>query len=240
MDRQISAARAVYNATMTQPPYDEDDMASLMIAQVKVAADDHDGDGLTGRRDEIIFPPNEDRTRIYALSTTKKRSALTPEILSRRWGIGLDTAKKTLQATTQAGVRNVLAPGERKVCQRLDHLKFPNLVHGQYYTDTMFSKVKSTRGHKTAQVFTIGHRYDRFYPLPSKHFAGKALMSFIHDAGIPQLLISDNSEEQTFADFGDTCTKYRINRKFTVPHSPWANLAEASIREIKVGIRKAM
>jgi hypothetical protein len=80
---QISAARAVYNATMPPQPYDKDDMASPMIAQVKVATDDHDGDGLTGRQDEMVFPPNEDRTRIYALSTTKKRSALTPEILSR-------------------------------------------------------------------------------------------------------------------------------------------------------------
>jgi hypothetical protein len=60
----------------------------------------------------------------------------------------------------------------------------------------MFSTLKSMRGHKTAQVFTNGHGYDRFYPLPSKCFAGKALMSFIHDAGIPQLLISDNSGEQ--------------------------------------------
>jgi hypothetical protein len=102
----------------------------------------------------------------------------------------------------------------------------------------MFSKVKSTRGHKTTQVFTNGHGYDRFYPLHSKHFAGKALMSFIHDAGIPQLPISDNSGEQTFTDFGDICTKYHINRKYMVPHSPWANLAEASIREIKVGINE--
>jgi hypothetical protein len=114
-------------------------MALLMIAQVKVATDDHDSNGLTGRQDEIVFPPNKDRTRIYALSMTEKRSALTPEILSQRWGIGLDTAKKTLQATTQASVRNVLAPGKRKVRQCLDHLKFPNL-RGQYYTDTMFFK----------------------------------------------------------------------------------------------------
>jgi hypothetical protein len=76
--------------------------------------------------------------------------------------------------------------------------------------------------------------------MTSKRDAGKALMSFIHDAGIPQMLVSDNSGEQTFSDFGDTCVKYQINRKFTIPHSPWSNLAEASIREIKVGIRKAM
>jgi hypothetical protein len=34
--------------------------------------------------------------------------------------------------------------------------------------------------------------------------------------------------------------KYCINRKYTFPHSPWANLAEASRREIEVGICKAM
>jgi hypothetical protein len=128
-NHQIAAASAVYNATMTPNPYDEDDMASLMIAQVNVAADDYDGDGLSGRIDEVVYPPHEDRRWIYALTTTKKCFALAPEILSRQWGIGLDMAKKTLQATrTQASIRNVLAPGERKVRQRLDHLQFPNLL----------------------------------------------------------------------------------------------------------------
>jgi hypothetical protein len=237
-ERQIAAARAVYTATMTQTPY-EDDMAALMIAHVNVASDDPDGDGLAGRLDEVVYPPSKEQRRIMSLSTIEKRSTLTPAILSQRWGIGLEAARNTLSATTQAGVRNVLAPGERKVRQRLDHLKFPNL-RGRYYTDTMFSKVKSTRGHKAAQIFTNGHGYDRFYPLASKSLAGEALMSFIHDAGIPQILISDNSGEQTFKDFGDTCKKYRIKRKFTIPHSPWANLAEASIRELKVGMRRAM
>jgi hypothetical protein len=104
----------------------------------------------------------------------------------------------------------------------------------------MFSKVKLMRGHKTTQVFTNGHGYDRFYLLPSKCFSGKAFMAFIRDAGILQLLISNNSGEQAFTEFGNTCTKYCINRKYTVPHIPCANLAEASIREIKVGICKAM
>ena len=202
-ERQIASARAVYTATMTPMPY-EDDMAALLIAQVSITSDDPDGDGMAGRQNEVVYPPDEERRRIMSLSVAEKRNALTPEILSRRWGIGLETARKTLSATTQAGVRNVLAPGERKVRQRLDHLKFPNL-RGRYYTDTMFSKVKSTRGHKAAQVFTNGHGYDRFYPLASKSLAGKALMSFIHDAGIPQLLVSDNSGEQTYKDFGDTC-----------------------------------
>ena len=52
---------------------------------------------------------------VFALSTSQQRSVLTPEVLARRWAIGLDTAKRSLQVTTQAGIRNVLAPGERKL-----------------------------------------------------------------------------------------------------------------------------
>jgi hypothetical protein len=50
----------------------------------------------------------------------------------------------------------------------------------------MFFKFNLTRGYNTELVFTTGHGYDRFYPLMSKSLAGKALISFIHDAGIPQ------------------------------------------------------
>ena len=101
---------------------------------------------------------------VFALSTSEQRSVLMPEVLARRWAIGLDTAKRTLQVTTQASIKNVLAPGERKLHQRLDHLKFLNL-RGRFYTDTMFSKVKSIRGHRTAQIFTNGQGYDQFYPM---------------------------------------------------------------------------
>jgi hypothetical protein len=38
----------------------------------------------------------------------------------------------------------------------------------------------------------------------------------------------------------DTCKKYRINVKTTVPHSPWQNLAEARIRELKKSVRRTI
>jgi hypothetical protein len=59
-------------------------------------------------------------------------------------------------------------------------------------------------------------------------------MQFIHDVGVPQTLISDNAKEEILGSARDTCTKYRINVKTTVPHSPWQNLADASIRELKL------
>ena len=62
-------------------------------------------------------------------------------------------------------------------------------------------------------------------------------MQFIHESGIPQTIISDNAGEETAGRWGELCTKYRIQQKQTVPYSPWANLAEASIRVLKGGIR---
>jgi hypothetical protein len=65
-------------------------------------------------------------------------------------------------------------------------------------------------------------------------------MSFIQDAGIPQTIVTDNAPEETRGAWEATCKKYRVKQATTVPYSPWANLAEAAIRELKVGMRRAM
>jgi hypothetical protein len=64
---------------------------------------------------------------------------------------------------------------------------------GTLSTDTMFASEKSLRGYKTAQVFTNGCGYDRFYTIMSK---AEAPFGLIHDDGIPQLLVSDYANEQ--------------------------------------------
>jgi hypothetical protein len=65
-------------------------------------------------------------------------------------------------------------------------------------------------------------------------------MKFIHQVGVPHTLIADNANEEVEGRARDTCTKYRINIKTTVPHSPWQNLAEASIRELKKNVRRTI
>ena len=143
-----------------------------------------------------------------------------------------------MQATTQSGIRNVLAPGERKVRQRLDHLKYPTLK-GRFYSDTSFANVKSLRSFRTAQHFTNGLGYERFYPTLSKGHGPTALMDCIQDVGIPATLVTDGAAEETKGEWAETCKVYHIQRKETVPYSPWQNLAEASVRAIKQGIRRA-
>ena len=104
----------------------------------------------------------------------------------------------------------------------------------------MFSQTKLTRGNRVAQVFTNGLGYDHFYPLKTKSEADMVLMSFIHDVGIPPVLVSDNAPEEIHGRFCETCQRYRIKQEQVIPHSPWQNLAEASIHEIKKGIHKVL
>ena len=234
LERQVSAARSWSRLTAMSLEdslcfSQEKDLEERAIASIRVhygASDDQTTHGDQG-------------PQVAAISISEQRSVITPEALAKRWFIGIDTAKNTLRATTQAGVRNVLAPGERKLRQRTDHLKFPSL-RGRFYTDTMFAKVKAIHGHKAAQVFTNGRGFDYFYPMKLKSEAPDALLSFIQNVGIPQTIVSDNAPEEVRGRWSETVRYHRMEAKQTVPHSPWQNLAEASIREIKVGIRRAM
>ena len=95
-----------------QPPelYDEEHFVERMIVSINVASDDFDGDGLSGHRDCDLFESTDEQREIFALSTDEKRSVITKETLARRWGIGLDTAQRTLRVMTQRGVRTFLHP----------------------------------------------------------------------------------------------------------------------------------
>jgi hypothetical protein len=106
-----------------------------------------------------------------------------------------------------------------------------------YYSDTLIGKVKSIRQFKCAQVTTNGLGYTRFLPIESKSEAQHGLIDFIHNAGIPEWLITDGSKEQSSREFEDTVRKYHIRHTFTEPHSPWQNRAETEIKELKKKIR---
>lgn len=65
-------------------------------------------------------------------------------------------------------------------------------------------------------------------------------MSFIHDNGIPQELVSDNAPAEHRGRWGEICKEYHIKQTQTVPGSPWQNRAEHAVREFKVAIRRAL
>ena len=53
-------------------------------------------------------------SRLTAPVTTERHSSVTPENVARMWNIGLETAKRTLQVTTQQGIRTAIHPVHRR------------------------------------------------------------------------------------------------------------------------------
>jgi hypothetical protein len=114
-----------------------------------------------------------------------------------------------------------------------------HLTTSKFYTNTMFSTTKSIRGNKCAQVFTNGLGYDLFYPLKKESEVGDALNEMIRSVGIPKELISDGARAEMAGRFAEVAKEYRVKQRTTEAYSGWQNRAEASIREIKRGIKRA-
>jgi hypothetical protein len=115
-----------------------EDLYESMVKCIRVASDSSEGKDLEEDRHEDVY----ERREVHFLPSKDKQSVLTPEVLSRKWGIGLDTAARTLNATTHKGMVKSNMPYDRKVRQRFNQLKFPT-IGGTWYTDTAFANVKS-------------------------------------------------------------------------------------------------
>jgi hypothetical protein len=111
--------------------------------------------------DKAVYPNVDGHIAISALSTEEQRAVLSPEVLVKHWGIGLNAAKATLLNMTQDGVRNVFLPSERKVRKKTPWMNFP-LLKRDFYTDQMFSKIPLVHNHTGGSVFANGLGYDRF------------------------------------------------------------------------------
>ena len=64
--------------------------------------------------------------------------------------------------------------------------------------------------------------------------------SFIEEHGIPKELVTDGAKEETLGRWKETADKFRIRAMETIPHSPWQNKAETSIKELKKATRVTM
>ena len=50
----------------------------------------------------------------YATITYDRHHSISPELLSQKWGIGIEKAKETIRGTTQDNIRSVILPLTRR------------------------------------------------------------------------------------------------------------------------------
>jgi hypothetical protein len=133
---------------------------------------------------------------IYAAHTSShSHSEELRNKLSRKFNVGLKTADRTLQATTQLALRQALHPIHRRFRTEVTQLRYPRLggPHGKFHTDIFFATYPSLSCSTMGQMYTNDVHFTKFYPMINKSEAPDMLIKLIQDIGVPSKLHSDNA-----------------------------------------------
>ena len=177
------------------------------------------------------------------ISTVRSASAgpqLTPQVLATNWGIDVRTAARTVQATTQRGIRTVLHPTLSRRFRTNDRQLRYRRLPIDCFTDTLFSNTTSRRNNKCAQIFATPDGWCRAFPMAKKSQAHEGLSLLLQREGAPNTMIMDGAKEQVMGMFRRKCREAGVHVKQTEPYTPWSNAAESAIRELKKGVGRQM
>ena len=175
-----------------------------------------------------------------ASSAPNRKGQVSPEVLAKRWNIGTDTAKKTLQSTTQRAVRDFThTTGGRRLKPYAYQLRYRRL-DVEMYTDVLYGKCKSLRGNTVAMLYCTPFHWMCVEPIPKRADAHYTLDTLFQRVGCPRVLIPDNATELTQGEFRRKALKAQVTIKPVEAYTPNANIAEHGVRELKRAYRRTM
>ena len=208
-----------------------------------------------GWENDILFPEYQcqasddsdiDDIELDALMVCSTQAVSTvgvsPEHLSKVWRIDLNTAKRTIDVTTQLYVRTEGATTSRNYSTNDRMLRYKR-IHQHFFTDTFFATSKarkSSRGNTCMQLFVTDKGYVYVVPMQSRSEVAKAIKLFMKDIGAPDALICDAAREQISQEVRSFCHKVGTTLRVLEEDTPWSNRAELYIGFIKEGTRKDM
>ena len=170
-----------------------------------------------------------------SLISSERHLQTTAETLAELWGIGLNKAKASLNATTQMATRSAILPISRRY--RAEKMYGVKRLNGKFATDTLWSDNKSLNQNVCAQIFSHKNGFSVCYPMrkATVDTIGDSLLDFVHDFGVPEHLKSDGAaaQEGKNTKFMAAVRTYRIKHKFSGRRLPNENPSESAIREIK-------
>ena len=254
-DTAVGQAEESIRATLDQMPHERGRVISSLSfaggsAELQVESlEAHSRSVVAALRSQPVLPVEvepdqlEEALRTIASASTlplTKKGKILPEDLARRWNIGVETAKKTLENTTQRAIRDFSqTAGGRRLKPYSYQLRYPRL-NVEMYTDTLVGKCKSLMGNKYAQVYVTPFHWISVEPMEKKSDAHYTLDNLFKRVGVPRVIIPDNAKELTEGWFKKKALRVGAAIHPIEAHTPNANLAEHGIRELKRTYRRMM
>ena len=180
-----------------------------------------------------------EQVNIHSISSTI-RNCVSPEALSGKRDIGTTTANCTTKVTTQQCVRTVKHPSlQRRFRTNNRQLRYRRL-NTTMFTNTYFSSIKSTRGHKCAQIWTNDIKYIRIEPIYAKSHAHHSAKNMFKNDGVPTKIVIDGAREQVIGKFKEACQDTTVKVQHLQYNTHWANRSKGAVRENKRAARRTM
>ena len=168
---------------------------------------------------------------ISSISTKKGKPSVELYDLAKRWGIGLETTKKTLLCTTQRGLHTAPNPLLSQRYRTNDRMFRYKRLSTNIFSDTMLG-IRSHCKNTCAQVYAHRNMWCKTYPMRRKGEAHHLLSLLFSHEGVPKTLI--------MGEFYRKARQADCQVKQMEPYSPWLNAAEATIMELKKGTGRKM
>ena len=168
---------------------------------------------------------------ISSVSTKKGKPSVSPYDLAKRWGIGLETAKKTLLHTTQRGLCTAPNPLFSQRYRTNDRMfRYKRLSTDIFNTDTMLVRIKSHRRNTCAQVYAHRNPWCKAYLIKIKGEAHRSLSLLVSHERVMKTLIMDGAREQVMGKFHQKPRQADCQVKQTEPYSPCQRLLRPQSR----------
>jgi hypothetical protein len=137
--------------------------------------------------------------------------------LTAWWMIAPEHAKKTVQLTTQRGVRSCLNPTLARRLPANDRMLCYKQLPHTAFTDTLFAGTPSRSGNKCAQAFSTSFGWARAHSMTRKDEAHETLSLLFHCDGVPPTTVFDGLKEQCKGDLKRNLCKADCHARQTEP-----------------------
>ena len=187
----------------------------------------------------IDFEEQMGKSNVAAVGTSSR--GVSPEHLSKLWGIDVETARKTIDITSQHCKHDHPDHLRRQYSMNDRMLRYKR-INTHFFMDTFFvtGKAISQRGHKCMQLFVSNKGFVYVVPMKDRNEIPKALKEFAKEIGFLVALIFDMSGEQTSNKMKKIAGDMDLTLKMLKRSTQYANLAELYIGLMKETVRKDM
>ena len=103
--------------------------------------------------------------------------------------ISPEAARRTVQSTTQQGIRTVLRPSLSCQFKTNELVLIYNRLQKHFFTDTMYTGTVSRRGNRYAQFYLTGFGWSRAHLIEKKVDARETLYLFLNRDVVPHKMV---------------------------------------------------